>query len=216
MAEVKLEDLKPNSHIYKNRLKEDAKKEPSKKLEPVVKKDSVVRTKKPIGKKLSETFLKEDINDVKEYIIFDAIIPGVKNLCLDALEMFFFGSVSGRDRRDRRDDRSRTSYSSMYKRKEYSRSSRRDRDEEEYEVDDKTDYQDIVLRYSDDAKDVVDQLRGRIHEYGQVSIADLFDLVNIAGKYTDNNWGWTNEGDIGIRRVKEGYLIDVKPARLLD
>lgn len=218
MATVKLEDLKPNSHVYKeslNRVEKgtiDVNK--SKKLKSVVKNDSLVRSKKPITKRFTEKFIKEDIEDVKDYIIFDAIIPGIKNLCLDALEMFFFGSVSNRSSRSitsRRDD-SRTSYSSMYKKKDYSRSKR----DEEDEPDDVTDYQDIVLKYSDDAKDVVDELRGRIHEYGQASIADLFDLVNIPGKYTDNNWGWKREEDIGIKRVKDGYLIDVRPARLLD
>lgn len=214
MAKVNLEDLKPNSHAYKeSQKKEDEKK----KLTPVVKKGSVVN-KNSFGKKLTETFIEEDVQDVKDYIIFDAIIPGIKNLCLDALEMFFFGGSGGRRRGRRRDDDERTSYSSYYKSAKYKRSRRRrdDDDDDDYEKSDKTDYRDIVVKYSDDAKDVVDQMRGRIHEYGQATVADLFDLVGITGKYTDNNWGWTKEEQIGIRRVSDGYLIDVPEAKLLD
>lgn len=215
MATVNLEDLKPNSHKYKEEQKMAERKSEKEKLKSVVKKDGIVSAKKPLSKKFAETFIEEDVNDVKDYIIFDAIIPGIKNLCLDALEMFFFGGRSGRrSRGGRYRDDEKTSYSSYY-RSEYKRS-RRDRDREKDEDDRKIDYRNIVLRYSDDAKDVVDQMRGRIHEYGQATIADLFDLLEITGKYTDNNWGWTHEDDIGLRRVSNGYLIDVTEAKALD
>lgn len=210
MAEIKLEDLKPNSHVYKEKAKADEKPE---KLTPAVKSGGVVSTKKSFAKQLSETFLEEDIKDVKDYIIFDAIIPGIKNLCLDALEMFFFGGGGGRSR-GRSRDKEKTNYTSYYK-SEYKRSRRRGRDEDEYD-EPKTDYRNIILKYAEDAKEVVDQMRGRIKEYGQATIADLFDLVDITGKYTDNNWGWTREEDIGIRRVSSGYLIDVTEAKVLD
>jgi hypothetical protein len=44
----------------------------------------------------------------------------------------------------------------------------------------------------------------------------MLDLMEISGKYTDNNWGWTNKGEIGLKRVNNGYLIDVAEAILLD
>lgn len=213
MATINIDDLKPNSHTYK----ESQQKEEKKKLTPAVRKGGVVN-KTSIGKKITETFIEEDINDVKDYIIFDAIIPGIKNLCLDALEMFFFGGGGGRrssGRRRSRDD-DHTSYSSYYKSAQYKRRHRRDDDDDDDRDDKHVDYHNIVIRYADDAKDVVDQLRGRIHEYGQATVADLFDLVEITGKYTDNNWGWKKEEDIGLRRVSDGYLIDVPDAKLLD
>lgn len=217
MATVNLDDLKPNSHKYKEE-KELAEREEKKKLQPIVKKGGVVTTKKSLGEKFRETFLEEDIRDVKDYIIFDAIIPGIKNLCLDALEMFFFGGRSSGRRSGGRDSgRKETPYHSYYKSSsEYKRSNGRHIDRDEDDDERSTDYRNIVLRYSDDAKEVVDQMRGRIHEYGQATVADLFDLVEITGKYTDNNWGWTREEDIGIRRVSSGYLIDVTEAKLLD
>lgn len=211
MAKVNMEDLKPNSHTYKSEQK--------KKLAPAIKGGGVVSTRKPLSKKFAETFIEEDIGDIKDYIIFDAIIPGIKNLCLDALEMIFFGGTRGRRRRSGgrvKDDDEYYDYTSHYKSAEYKRSRRRDDGSYDHDRKDKVDYRNIVLKYSDDAKDVVDQLRGRIKDYGQATVADLFDLVDITGKYTDNNWGWTNQSDIGIARVSNGYLIDVPEAQLLD
>ena len=59
-------------------------------------------------------------------------------------------------------------------------------------------------------------MRRRIEEFDQVSVADMLDLMEMTGKYTDNNWGWTNPNDIGIRRVNNGYLIDVAEAKWLN
>lgn len=206
MATVNMEDLKPNSHISKEKADKE-------KMTPMVRKDAVIKQKRSFGQTFKEHFLEDDVKDVKDYIIFDAIIPGIKNLCLDALEMFFFGGTGGRRSSHRRRDDDHIAYNSYYKSAQYKRS-RRDREEDD--DDRKVDYRDIVIKYSDDAKAVVDELRDRIDKYDQVTVAELLDAVNITGKYTDNNWGWTRKEDIGIRRVSNGYLIDVPEAKLLD
>lgn len=216
MAEVNFEDLKPNSNKYKSQLASKSQPGQKTKLKSIVSQDAVVSTKKSLGKKFTETFIEEDVADVKEYFFFDVLIPGIKNTILDCMEMIFFGgggsrrSSSGR-RSSRSDDH--YSYSARYKYKSAEKkSSRRDDDEDDRNLD----YRDIILLNRDDAIDVVDQMRGRIHEYGSASIADLFDLIGKTGKYTDNNWGWTREADIDYSRVSRGYLIDVADAKLLD
>lgn len=206
MAEVKVDSLKPNSHSYKRQSEADEKK----KLEPVVKKDGIVSTKKSVSKRLAENFIKEDVKDIKNYILMDVIIPGIKNVVLDMLSMAFFGETRSRDR-SRRDDRGYYSYSSKY-RSSSSNSSSRDRDRR-YDRDDKADYRNIILRERDDAEEIINQLCYRIRETGKATVGDLFDLLDIAGRYVDNDWGWTSERDIGIRRVSSGYLIDVAEAR---
>lgn len=207
MAEVNMDSLKPNSHSYKNQQQTSEKKE---KLDSVVKKDGIVSTKKPVGKRLAENFIKEDVKDIKNYILMDVIIPGIKNVVLDMLQMAFFGEVRDRGR-SRRDDRGYYSYSSKYRSGSSSYSSR-DRGRS-YDSDDKIDYRNIVLRERIDAEEVVDKLHYRIRETGKATIGDLFDLMDLAGRYVDNDWGWTSERDIGIRRISSGYLIDVAEAR---
>jgi hypothetical protein len=216
--EIDKDSIKPNSHKYKaEQANEDAAERD--KLSPIVKKGGVVSTKKPLGQKFADTFLSEDTDDIKSYVLWDVIIPGIQNTILDVMEMAFFGTSSGRNRsrsRRRRDD-DRTDYRSSYR-----SSSSRDRDRSssnrvrERQRDDKLDYRNIVLRNRDDTEEVIDEMRRRIRKQGAASIADLFDLIDEPSNYNDNNWGWKDERDIDIRRVSRGYLIDVEEAEYLD
>lgn len=188
----------------------DEKKE---RLKPVVGKEDLVETKKSFAKKLKNTFLPTDGTSVKDYVIYDILIPGAQNAVLDVLEMMFFDSVSSRGRSRR--GNGYTDYSSSYKGKTKRRrdSDRRDRDRED---DRETDYRDIVLKNRDDAEEVIDQLMFRIKETGAATVADLLDLVELPTKPSQNDWGWDRSSDISLRRVSSGWLIDVARARYLD
>ena len=93
MADIDVNSLEPNSHKYKaEKANGGNKKEPGsrEKVSPIVKRDQVVSTKKPLGRKFAETFMTEDTKDVKSWLLMDVIIPGVKNTILDILSMMFF------------------------------------------------------------------------------------------------------------------------------
>lgn len=185
---------------YETKLKTESKE----KVSPIVSKNALA--KESVGSKFKKSFFSDDMKDVGSYILFDLIVPGIKDGVLSAIERMFYGGSSDRySRRDRRDDRDRVSYSSYYK-------SSRDRDKRDDEKDEPVDYRHIVLRYEDDAKKIVRKMRDYIREYDSVSVARLLDLIDQPGKYTDNNYGWTHEEDIGIRHVRNGYLIDVPEA----
>lgn len=215
MAEIRIEDIKPNSKVYK--AEQAAKSEGKPKVEPVIKKSARVPQKESFGKKFAKSFLAEEVNDVKEYIVMDCIIPGVKNAVLNMLSMTFFGETY--DYRDRRGGRyDRRDYSSYYGRSSYS--GRRDRDDRKDRRDErreeKIDYRNIVLYERGDAERVVGSMRSRIRETGGVSIAELLALIDEPSNYTDTDYGWLDEREIGIRRVSRGYLIDVPEARYLN
>lgn len=221
MADIDVNSLEPNSHKYKaEKAKGEEAKKSREKISPVVNREQVVSTKKPLGKKFAETFMTEDTNDVKTWLLMDVVIPGVKNTILDILSMMFFGEVDSRSRGRRRRDRDdRVNYSSYYRgssdRRDRDSRRRRDRDDR-YDSDDRVDFRNIVLRNRDDAERVISAMRNRIRDDGSASVADLLDLIDVAGRYTDNNYGWDDERDIGIRRVSSGYLIDVAEPRYLD
>lgn len=215
-ANVDINSLEPNSHKYKAE-KEAAQNKKRESVSPVINRDQIVSTKKPLGKRFAETFMTEDTKDVKTWLLMEVLIPGIKNTILDILSMMFFGEVDSRSRRGSKRDRdSRVSYSSYYRgssdRKE--RDYRRKRDD--YESDDNVDFRNIVLRHRDDAERVIEEMRKRIRDNNSVSVADLLDLIDKPGRYTDNNWGWDDERDIGIRRVSSGYLIDVAEPKYLN
>ncbi len=185
-------------------------------LKPVINRDRLVSTKKPLGKRISDTFLTEDTADIKNYIIRDVIIPGIKNVILDFISMLFFGETCFDGRRNSRriDRHERIDYRSHYR----INSGRRSRDYDDndyYDSDNKVDFRNIIVRDREDAEIIVSNMRSRIRDEGAASIANLLDYIDVVGRYTDNNWGWDNERDIGIRRVASGYLIDVAEPKYL-
>lgn len=220
MAEVKIDanSIKPNSYKYRDEQMRAAEQEKDRdKLAPIVKKDGIVSTKKPLAQKFAETFMSEDVNDIKSYILLDVIIPGIKNAVLKTIAMAFYGTDFGRNITRRSQNNDRTDYRSYYdKSTPPRREDRRERDRDRRSRDDRLDYRNIVLLNRDDTEEVIDQLHKRIEKYGAVSIGELFDLIDEPSNPNDNNWGWTDKRDIGLRRVSRGYLIDVSEAEYLD
>ena len=215
MATVNVEEFKPNS--FKSKEPQPAKQE-REHIKPVVSKDAVVSTKKSLGEKFAETFVAEDAANVKTWLITDVIIPGIKNTILDMLSMMFFGGGSAYHRPGNgsyynyanKSNVSYGHYASSYSNR-YPQPSATTAP-----VDEKVDYRHIVLRDIRDANAIVEMLWSRIDQYHQVSVAELLDAANLTGKYTDNNWGWTDKRDINVRRIAGGYLIDVAEAVLID
>lgn len=219
MGEVNINSLEGNSHKQKAEKEANSQKN-REKISPVVNREQVVSTKKPLSKKFAEIFMTEDTQNVKSWLLMDVIIPGVKNTILDILSMMFFGELESRSRRRRRDRDDRVNYNSYYRggsdrRDDRVSYRRRDRDDR-YDSDDRVDFRNIILRHRDDAERVINAMRDRIRDDGSASVADLLDLIDVAGRYTDNNYGWDDERDIGIRRVSNGFLIDVAEPKYLD
>lgn len=68
---------------------------------------------------------------------------------------------------------------------------------------------DIVLASRSDAEEVLTQLRALLNDYGFVTVSDLYDLVGITSKITDNKYGWTDLKTAVIKGVRTGYLLDL-------
>lgn len=221
MATVDIESIKPNSNKYKE---EQAKKERDR-LEPVIKGDHIVSTKKPLSQKFKDTFISKEASDIKTYIVRDVIIPGITDTVLDIISLALKGETYTGGRRGNRYDSGRTNYRASYRGSSYrsndsewrrSSSYRRDDRDHYQDTNNRLDYRNVIVRYREDAESIVDTMKRRIIDTGSVSIAEMFDLIDVAGRFTDNNWGWTDERDIGLRRVSSGYLIDVAEARPLN
>ncbi len=216
MADINIDSLEPNSHKYKAEKARMSRE----KISPVINKEQVISTKKPLGKKFAEIFMPEDTKDLKTWLIKDVIVPGVQNTILDILSMAFFGETRSRNRSDpRRRSDNRYDYRGCYRESsDYRRSSYR-RNEERYESGDVVDFRNIILRNREDAENLISAMRDRIRntDSKSVSVAELLDMIDAttSSRYTDNNWGWDDERDIGIRRVSSGYLIDVAEPKYL-
>ena len=205
MAEL---DYKPNSKRYKTEQK-DAPAD-KKKVEKVVK--GAVKTRKKSGvSKLKDTFISEDVSNVKSYILMDVLIPAAKkaisDIVRDGIDMILYGDTH----------RGRSSSSASYV--SYRSYSDRDRRDNRYESSrSRTIYEpdDIILESRVEAEEVLERMNELLDNYGIVSVADLYDLVGKSCDYTANRYGWTNIRNAEPVRVRDGYLLKMPKVGPID
>lgn len=178
-------------------------------------KGEVVKKKKPLSKKFAETFITDDLNEVREYLIHDVAVPAIKSTISDgvsqAIEMILFGeNARPRNGVKREGNRSYVSYSNYYRKEDSrsrnSRSSNRSRHS----------FDDVLLESRAEAEEVLSCLVDLVETYNQASVADLYDLVGMTSEFTDNKWGWEELGSASVRRTRDGYLLDLPRPIVLD
>lgn len=178
-----------------------------KKVEKVVSGNVKVKKKNGVTK-FADTFISEDIHNVKSYVITDVLIPSIKRaiseMVTNGIDMILYGSTGGRSKRSSAD---RVSYRNYYDRRDDDRYHDRDRVRTSpYSFDD------IVLDSRGEAEEVLARMDELIDQYGIVSVADLYDLVGVSGNYTDNKYGWTNIRNAEPIRVRDGYMLRLPKA----
>lgn len=172
----------------------------SHKLEKVVTGEVTVR-KKPLGRKLRDIFIVSDPETVRQYVIFDIIIPGVKRLICDSVEMILLGDTKASKAGRYRDYASYDRGSSKNNRRDFT-----DRDRS------KPDYRDYTFATRSDAEEVLRSLRELIDMYDRASVADFYDLVGQSTDYTENKYGWLNLDRARVMTCRDGYYIELPKA----
>ena len=207
MAEVKMEDLKPNSHQY-NREQEEAE---TKKVNKVVT-EPVTRKKKSFGRKLIDIFLSEDVGDVKTYLVYDVLVPAIKENIADAINgaigMLFFGEATRRQRgRSGSGTGAKVNYGGYFN----GGSDRRERIPRSYRSDDdrRESVDDILISSRADAEQVLDEMFELLDTYKQVTVADFYDMLDISSEFTDNKFGWTDLRGARVVPTRGGYRIEL-------
>ena len=202
-------------------------------LDPVISGGATIR-KKSKGQKAVESFLGEEVESVKDHIVYDMVIPSTK----DALSNMFGGVVDffndmmhefidsilfgGSDVKTKA-SQTYVSYNGYYNKnrsrstittKETTRrSGRHSIDEVEFESDEKE-------TAAEKAAKVYKDMIERIEMYNEVSVAEYFDMAGISLDWTEerekDEWGWRDVSCIGRPRKRRGkYIIPLtRPERL--
>ena len=208
-------DYNPNSNKFLTKDKPTEEENLGKKKVDKVVSGSVKTQKKSSLSKFADTFIEEDKDTVVGYLLSEVLIPSFKKMVSDTIKTGIDKMLYGDAEVSRSNSpASKISYSKYYNDKSsYSRSSstaqvsnRRDT----YE------YNNIVLETRGDAEAVLMGMDDIIAKYEIVSVADLYDLVGIAGSYTDYKYGWTDIRSARIERVRDGYVIRMPKALPLD
>ncbi len=186
--------------------KEDEKKE----IKKVVKGKVSVKKQSEL-KKIANNIIVEEAKSIKDYAIYDVLIPVVKEtittLIKGSIDMLFYGEVRGsRNSYNGRSgvNASKVSYNSIYDSRRELHDRRR--------VPDKYSYDDNEFDSKQDAEDVLFRMDEIVEQYGVVTVADFFDLIGITGNgYTDQNYGWTSTRSASVERTRQGtYFIKLQ------
>lgn len=202
-----------NSHVSK--AKKQVQEVPEKKVEKVISGTAKTKKKSEIHK-FADIFKAEDVGNVKDYIIYEYIIPNVRlaisDILISTVQIFFGGGGSvGRSKRSGLTDRvSYKSYDKMYDRREKDRRPSYGGRSDYYGTDD------IILDSRAEAEEVIDSMNDVIEQYKHVTVADLCEFVGIRSNYTDTKYGWTDLTKANVVRVRDGYLLKLPKAYQVD
>lgn len=160
--------------------------------------------KKSTGRKLAEIFLSEDVPDVKDYLLFDLLVPAIKdtivNIFTSGMEMLFYGRTGGGKRHVRSGNGTVVAYDQFSNRVKAPRSSGRS----VYDV------MDVVFEDRGKAELVRDQLMEFIDKYQQATVYDFYDACGVTStNYNDNYYGWKDLRGSVVSRTHGGWVINM-------
>lgn len=180
------------------------------KPQKVINGSATVKKKTGLSKFASD-FISEDAGSVKEFVLYDILIPSAKRAISEmfkgAIDIFLYGKTSATKPSN---PTSTIAYNKLYKAQPnvYANGGALP-----HQTRTTYSYNNIVLESRGDAEAVLDAMGEIIDQYGMVKVADLYDLVGMTGSYTDNNYGWTNISEAHVARLNEGgYLIKLPRA----
>lgn len=206
-------DIKQLKDTYPGNSKKEQANIEDKKVEKVIT-GTGIRKKKSLARKMADTFVGEDVDNVLQYLMFDVLVPAAKStvseMVSSGIEMLLFGDTKGsRTKRDR--GRSYVTYDSSTIRDKNSHiSNRSGRNMARHNFDD------IILSSRGEAEDVLSHLLTLIADFGVASVADYYDLVDITSNFTDTKYGWTTLSRATVDRVRQGYMINLPKTSVID
>ncbi len=207
-----------NEHEYKSnsyKSKEETQAnsaETEKRVEKVV--QGKVQTKKSTIHKFTDVFISEDIANVKSYILMDVLVPAIKKAVSDivtnGIDMILYGE-SGRSKN--RSSGSKISYVNYYDRRS---------DDKRYDEPRNSsgrgglNYDDLKFERRRDAEAVLDQMAEVIDRFGFVTVSDMYDMADVTAPFTGNKYGWTSVRNAEVLSSRDGYIIKLPKAGLID
>lgn len=199
-----------------NSLKQQAEEQQDEEKNKIVLQGNVRQKKGSTGKAFIDNFINEDKDTIKSHILFDIIIPAVKDTIFNgfqtALEMLLYGNDSGRRNRYYSGTRRVTSsggptnYNAISNQR-----ANRVVGSGGHKICDQ-----ILFDDRADAMRVLDEITAQAEDYGAVSAYALFDAAGLSCDYTLKNWGWYDLNSAKVVRTREGdYTISLPKMDLI-
>jgi len=219
-----MENYPANSQKAQPRRVEETNAPEDKKIEPVVT-GEVTRRKRPLGKRLSETFMGGDARGVWYFVAMDVLLPAAREMVADAISQGVERMIYGETARPtgRRPGARRSNGTTVY---DSAPSRATSRDPFQRGEDPRAsvgrphrrsqDIGDVVLASRVEADEVLDNMYRLLERYKVVTVADLCDLINETGQFTDDKFGWTSLHGSRVYRSGGRYVLALPRVEELD
>jgi hypothetical protein len=193
-----------------------------KKIETVVV-GEVSSRKKGMLRRFKDLFIGGDSKTVLHYMLMDVLVPQAKDMITEAMSQGFEKLIYGDNRPTRRYGPHRPPGAGPMNYTRYAtrgnnpigRTLREDRPSATAQPRTSS-IEDILLQTRVEAETVLERLYDLLREYDTVSVSDLYSLIGWTSSYVDQNWGWTSLGGSTVRRVRDGYVLDLPRPQALD
>lgn len=217
MAEI---DFEPNNryNIVENKKKDE---KPERREVKTVAKGR--KKKKSVMKRLTANFEDMEKVSLKEKIVDDALVPGIKELLSDmvggllatisdtvedALDITLWGEKRGKKGKKGKKNGSKVSYSSYYDDKNDRKSSKKGK--KKYNIDE------VWFETRKEADEALSELIEMTEDYDAATVADLYATAGEEYDFTDEKWGWTDLSAAYVSRGREGFMINLPKPEVLD
>ena len=157
--------------------------------------------KKSLMKRIADAFIAVDAKDIRTYLIFDVLIPGLKRGAEDILHMALYN--------DKKSDRiTRSRGGSSVRRLEYS-SIRPARDNDETMLNRNTlaGNTDLVFPTRDKAEEALDMVDQRIQATGFATLKYYYTITRQPTEWPQEKWGWRSMYGATIVQCRSGGYV---------
>lgn len=215
---VPKKDIQVSYPANNKKSKAEAEKgEPEKKVIEKIEGVTVVVQKPKFLRRVRAAFTGDDARSVLDYLIFEVAVPAFKNVISDMTSqgvdrILFGGSTERRGAGNRRPGH--VSYHTL-NRNAQDRGGRNstytmtNQDKASHSFDN------IVLSTRPEAEKVLAQMLDTIEQYNMIAVSDLYEMLDIVGSFADDRWGWYDLSGADIVRVRDGWVLDLPPTRVL-
>jgi hypothetical protein len=157
--------------------------------------------KKSLMKRIADAFIAVDAKDIRNYLIFDVLIPGLKRGAEDILHMALYN--------DKKSDRvTRSRGTSSIRRLEYS-SIRPARDDDDVMLNRQTlaGSTDLVFPTRDKAEQALDMVYERIKACGFATLKYYYTITKQPTEWTQEKWCWRSTDGSTVVQCRSGWIL---------
>lgn len=152
--------------------------------------------------------LANNVRSIGNALFATHILPGMKAMVLDFAWDGLRQAIYGRSDGDHRDRGGPVPYNKQYQTQSPSRIRRMPNQQQIVQAQHVEEvFEDIFFRDRREAEHVLGRMMERIHEYGWVTVGDLYSLTGLSPSYSAESWVWYNLNRCNIHYTGDGYLI---------